>query len=152
MKHYFQPTPQQIAKVKDWLYDGLSLTQIGSMLGVTRNVVSGVIWRRPSLKAIQKQRFNGTIHYHRPAPAKIITKCLEQPVPDMQPPAKDDEPAAPPPPAGVLLKDLGINQCKYPVAFDKDAVGYWLFCGHPTRSDQNYCPKHLKRIRQGGTT
>lgn len=162
MRQYFQPTPEQIEKVQSWLYDGLSLTQIGNLLGVTRNVVSGVIWRRPPLRAIQKQRFDGvSVHWRQkpPQPAQqMITKCLEMPVPDMDDEPKPEEPAAREP-AGIPLNDLGLNMCKYPLVWDKDVIGKWLFCGHKTRPDQMYCDKHKRKIYQaqpatprGGTT
>lgn len=161
MRQYFQPTPEQIAKVKEWLYDGMSLTQIGKKLGVTRNVVSGVIWRRPPLRAIQKQRFNGvSVHWQQgnkqqQPVQQMITKCLELPVPDMEdepdPPVKPPEPAARPK-SGVPLKDLGPNMCKYPLVWDREVVGHWLFCGHDTRPDQIYCEKHEKRSKQVQST
>ena len=161
MRQYFQPTPEQIAKLKGWLYDGLSLTQIGNKLGVTRNVISGVIWRRPPLRAIQKQRSGASSHWQQvrphPQPAQqMINKYLEVPVSDIMedepdPPVKPDEPAAPET-VGVLLKDLGHNMCKYPLAWDREATGHYWFCGHETRPDQIYCEKHEKKIRQAQPT
>jgi len=158
MRQYFQPTPEQIAKVEGWLYDGMSLTQIGNRLGVSRNVVSGVIWRRPPLRAIQKQRFDGVSVHWQHNSEKMVTKCLEQPVPDMDDEPKPEVPAATEK-AGVPLKDLGLNMCKYPLVWDREVVGKWLFCGCRTRPDQIYCSKHQKKISQaqpaptrGGTT
>lgn len=142
MKQYFQPTQTQIDQVKAWLYDGLSMSQIGTLLGVTRNVVSGIIWRRPFLKAIQKQRFNGVTHWQR-SPVKMVTKSLDfvAPAPPPPPPL--------PVPVGLALKDLGVHQCRYPIAHDVEIVGHYLFCAAATEPDRIYCARHFPKTSNG---
>lgn len=148
MRHYFQPTQDQIDQVQGWLYDGLSMSQIGRRLGVSRNVVSGVIWRRPTLREIQRQRFGSSTLARIPKPVNIITKFIDSGVPQMMANEPERPSAQLPAKEGVILNDLGVAMCKYPLAWDDYAIGGWRFCGKRTKPDDVYCNKHKLIVRQ----
>lgn len=44
-------------------------------------------------------------------------------------------------PKNLLLEDLNSNSCRYPVN-SPDKGKEFLFCGHDTEPDKNYCPAH----------
>lgn len=38
--------------------------------------------------------------------------------------------------------ELKTNECKYPVNFDPEVQGLWLFCAEATVPGEVYCKKH----------
>ncbi|HMF66057.1 MAG TPA: GcrA family cell cycle regulator [Phyllobacterium sp.] len=151
----FHPTQDHLEKVRGWLFDGFSRGQIAAKLGVTKGVVDGLVWRREDLRSISPHAKG--FPQHRRSELSLEIKREQQRMKDKQPepePVPDTEPEPERPATGVPLKELGHAQCKYPVAWDAEAVGGWLFCGHGTKADQVYCEKHRKittqAVRQEG--
>ncbi len=129
----------QLDIVKDrWTVDGASAGQIAAFLGVTRNVVIGVIHRRGWAQA-----GGGT----RQRPRPRLPAAPKAP----RPPAEVMAAAAAKPSALVLdptkfvaFDQLGPHHCRYPV--DEGGKG-GMYCGL-TPNESPYCDGHARIVYQ----
>jgi hypothetical protein len=126
-------TPDYLELEKMWK-KGLSITQIGAALGVSRGSISGHIMRA---------RARGFNFEARPTPPmlpprRLLKSLAPKRVKPPRPPPLLPKPQSPPKPR--LLIDSAWNECKYGVA--ETADGLHLFCGQPKFDRQAYCLAH----------
>lgn len=167
-------TDHDLQKIAGMMRDGMSARQIGDALGVSRNVIIGKVFRVPTLKAIGWRNIDehgrGT-----PAPKKTaalpsiaiapnrsknvrgghLAKPISNPVGvgvkniRAVPRVKTITVAAPidaPSPLNLLLMDLHLRFCRWPVSGSKE---HTLFCGHETDDVlTSFCPHHRARAYQ----
>jgi hypothetical protein len=140
--------------VAGYLKLGKSLTQISRLLGVTRGVVTGRIWRDGALRAVVGQGH---------AAGKVARgkerRARQAPAPGAGPrwgafrcdgvsePAYAVAVAAVP---GKALVELGRDECRWPVGERGDVIGRFLFCAEPRAGDHtSYCARHYRRSVAG---
>ena len=126
-------------QVKEMWAMGLSGSEIARKIGVTRNVVIGLIHRRLGGGARGTFRTTGVRVYSERSPRLARTYL---------PRLKAVNPAAPPqpepPPKAVKADEKGLmdirygRHCCYPVG---GAGADTIYCGGPT-GGKNYCPEH----------
>lgn len=137
-------TKERVEQLTQLAADGLSASQIGAELGITRNAAIGKIKR-------DKLEWN----CRRPDPQKIRTRprlpvqsavILRKPIVAM--PEPEPLPATSGPTEhsrSVPITDLFADECKWPVGEDN---GRHLFCGarkeFPDHPDLNYCAAHAR--------
>ena len=145
-----------LAKLRDLHKAGLSCSQIGSVLGTTRNAVIGKIHRmglngktyvpkprgeRPKMAAKPTGR-----RMQRPQPAprpRVIAP--EPPMLDVLPLPNAWEPI--PGTTPIALVDLDRGMCKWPVSEGRP----FLFCGCKAEEGASYCLSHQRRSLGTGT-
>lgn len=148
-------TVERIEQLRKLWKDGFSASQIGNILGVTRNAVLGKAHRT-------KMPPKGTPVMPHRAPKRQRQKL---PKPQRAPPRKVSGQAPALPFAGFLNTEFGEldlfssgspNQCRFP---EGDSVPF-LYCGTETLPGQPYCTHHrelcwmsrAKRNRSGKGT
>jgi hypothetical protein len=123
--------------VIDMLDLGASASKIAAVFDLSRNAVIGRISRDPEL--------HGHVQ-HQPGiqriPKQRARRALPPPPPDPPGPAKPRKPVM----RLIPLKDLGPNQCRWPVEQAAVAGGH-LFCGAGTEAGQVYCPWHVRMAK-----
>jgi len=119
-------TKDIIAKLVKLAAQGLSYTEIGKALGITKNAAIGKARRlrisKPPAEAVIKQR--------KPTP-----KPKQKPAP--QPPTPLEKETMLTGMKFVSMMDLKDDHCRYPI--DKD--GETVFCGLP-KFNKSFCQEH----------
>lgn len=143
-------TPAIDAQVAEMLLDKWTASQIGKVIGVSRNAVIGRVhrsevlraigfWKKPGPTNIEKAR---PVRKVRPVSPTVITKLFAVAAP-VEPVYVPGERAT----AGVSLMMLEPHMCKWPVN-DAAKGELHLFCG--AESDGPYCPFHaMKSVGRG---
>ena len=140
----FAWTPKSEAWLR-WLWNERKLTasQIGSLLGVTRNTVIGKARRmgldrrntanQRKLVADRRKRWR-----KRPTRPLIKVEAMPDPIPAPRP--------AVPVGQHVLLIDLQSHHCRWPIGEPPEM----LFCGAVKNGSSSYCEAHARRAYQRG--
>jgi GcrA cell cycle regulator len=112
------------SRVAAMLKQGMSRRQIALQMGVSRNTCAGRIHRDDDLRAVAPGRLP-------PRPKRVAPVT---PPPDLPPPVM----------RRVPLKDLGQDECTWPVTTvpDRKVIGAFLFCGAETNPLAMWCPYH----------
>ena len=135
---------------------GLTMSQIGSTLHVTRNAVIGRVHRNKALQQIARNPTGKNITTTRPPPKKMAPRQVMPAKPKPRPPAAV---AAPPPPTPMLTPVVVVPEkpmmamvplieraggtCRFPVEEDPNITGHFLFCGAArARNSHSYCAYH----------
>jgi len=141
-------TPARIAEMSRLADDGWSGSEIGRLLGLSKNAVLGKLWRlgkkRPTPTKTKKpelrprgERLAPVMHAPRPKPV-----------------AHDDEPlafpSAPsliplPPGEPITIEHLHNETCRW-VLDVRDKRGCRKYCGKPVKTGKPWCPEHYKRV------
>jgi GcrA cell cycle regulator len=165
-------TPEQDARLSDLLREGMSASQIGAELGVSRNAIIGRVGRNKELAQIGFARKSGwpgqrvselkkrksrakpasELRVHKPAQPRrrikvVSPSILFEPVPSKPLP----EPAFVPGErltVGRPIHMLGVNECRWAVN-DAEKGELHLFCGAP--SEGPWCECHRRRSIGAGT-
>lgn len=138
----FAWTEENIAAAKDGMEAGLSASQIGARLGVSRNTVIG------KMRRIGVRSANGRGHQPGvPAPWKLIPKIKPnkqtvraKPKWTQPPPIAAEEPMEVPfelPACTTTFDELPPNGCRWP-----SGDGPFLFCGDTQLDGYPYCAGH----------
>jgi GcrA cell cycle regulator len=131
--------------------EGHSASQIGLVLGVTRNAVIGVAHRRKWVKHL-------TPHATGPKPRKPRPSRAGNPfnrpkTPRTPPTVKAVLPVTMPPTLATAWKlpltVLYPGDCRWPVGDDTGCKQ--LFCARPAEFDSSYCPAHRLMSVGAGT-
>jgi hypothetical protein len=123
--------PATIENVRALLAAGLSRSQIGDRLGMTRAAVQGLVHR---------MKRGGVVVPHslpRPQPVKAKPQCDHS----MRSTGTRDLPVEAPATAVPLIA-LGDHGCHWPVAGEGSGT---LFCGADRGGHRSYCPRHAMR-------
>lgn len=164
-------TPEQDARLSDLLREGMSASQIGAELGVSRNAIIGRVGRNKELAQIGFARSPGNPGKrvaelkNRKSRAKPASERLPRPAPQPRRRIKvvspsilfEHVPSKPlPEPSfvpgermtvGRPIHLLGFNECRWAVN-DAEKGEMHLFCGAP--SEGPWCECHrLKSIGKG---
>jgi hypothetical protein len=122
-------TPEEDEQILDRLAKGLSAAQIAAELdGPTRNAVIGRIMRA---KALRDHGFAYKAGEQLRTRIEAKANVIEDVVATL-------------PQAGKILLNLRDGECKWPVAYDPDAVGGWWFCAKRAMPGRAYCQHHTK--------
>lgn len=119
------------AKLNAMVAQNVPFRQIAEAFGVTKNAISGAVWRYVHGR---------TSRAKRPTPDKIV-KLPKMPKRrgghQNASVARVDIPPSLPPREGpgVYLMDLGHFHCRYPLE------AQWMYCGEPT-TKKSYCAHH----------
>ena len=126
-------------EIERLLNDDLNLKEIAAEIGRTHGMVCGIVWRTPFLKAANARRVARMSHgdrYRHLFTKKVVEIAAVTPPLSLKPAAYDAKAVL------VPLMDLEPNQCRYPVAHDKEH----LFCGHVRWNEATmYCEHHARR-------
>lgn len=160
-------SPEQIAEISRLWQEGKSARQIGEILGVTRNVVIGLVHRN-GIKREGRTLTEAMIEQRRAAGSRggVVTaeKRKEQPrkpekpviVPKAQPftpieatdfwrgsyTAESLSPDGP-----KQLMDLGFDDCRFPLGkFNQSPTG---FCAAPKKYGSSFCAAHHFLVYRG---
>lgn len=128
-------------RVRGYLAEGLSASQIGRHFGVSRSAIVGLVHRNPVLRATGFKRAPSQ-KYLKPKTVKrtVVVRRASNIVNLF----KDPQPVE-----GYPIYELRPNQCRWPV--NDAAVGEThLFCGDEV-SNKCYCPKHWAMRNGTGT-
>jgi GcrA cell cycle regulator len=125
-------TPEKIELLKQQWDQGVSITQIGKNLGMTRNAVVGKA-HRMGLQRRESPIVRGI--------ASVMTPAASAPAPQTR--------AAPPPPPAVRAIVANGPPCKWPLGDPKSSA--FRFCGDPALEGYPYCPSHCAAAYSGWT-
>ncbi|WP_418459795.1 GcrA family cell cycle regulator [Brucella intermedia] len=162
-------TEERRNAVAAFLQEGLSASEIGSRLSVSRNAVIGVIHRDSRLSEIGLAGTVGGARTPKAASSpyksgRVKTAARRSPARTVSiQPAETAAPAVEPEPAFVCeelpdfdndaavealnlpLTDLSRHQCRF--AVNNAAKGeQHLFCGHPVKIGSSFCEHHHRRV------
>lgn len=161
-----QWTPDEDSQLEKLLREGLSASQIGERLGVSRNAVIGRVHRNKALSAIGFER--GTPHHKQKprAPRVPNVRAVNRqrpfktaPMPKLDPikmtnidRLRFDEMRSR---EKITLVDLKHDECKFAVN-DPAPGGVFFFCGEVLYNDRAnvqscYCKHHYQRSISSGT-
>lgn len=167
-------TPEQDARLEEFMREGMSASQIGALFGVSRNAVIGRVHRNKKLKEIGLSHPPGNPGKRvealkkRKSRAKPASELLRLPRPKPQPKRRvkvvspsilfEPVPSKPLPEpvfiagerltVGRPLYLLGLNECQWAVN-DADKGDLHLFCGAP--SEGPWCECHRRKSIGAGT-
>lgn len=162
-------TPEQDARLEEFMREGMSASQIGALFGVSRNAVIGRVHRNKKLKEIGLSHPPGNSGKRvealkkRKSRAKPAHELRRTPRPKrvkVVSPSILFEPAPPKPlPEPVFIAGerltvgrplylLGLNECRWAVN-DADKGELHLFCGAP--ADGSWCECHRRKSIGIGT-
>jgi hypothetical protein len=138
-------------KVVDLIKSGHSRAEIGTATGIGRNAAAGRIFRDAQLRELSRSRQQEQAAKPKPEPKERRMSALKFKRP--APPAAAPRTEAPkvlfqtrqipkPEARRIPLFELQANECNWPVAADKTAIGGQLFCGATTEEKRGWCPYH----------
>ena len=135
-------TKEKEALLREYHDRGLSYSMIGSLLGFTRNAISGKCWRLDLPKRFEAHWYStaraGTKRKPYKKRQKEPTKREKvtfKPLPIIEPITAD-------PVVVVPLEALRYDSCRYPIGDPRDP-GFG-FCGHVKEWDHAYCLYHRR--------
>jgi GcrA cell cycle regulator len=125
-------------KLRELLKTPASYGEIGRQLGISRNAVSGMVWRMRKNEAID-----------RPLPAKKVRLVKQEPrIPApkatrerLKPHIKQMQ-AEVQPRKGITLMQLNADTCRFSIG--ETEAGEYVFCGAPPKTGRPYCEHHCK--------
>lgn len=125
-------TDKRTAELQKCFHLGMSCSEIGHCIGVTRNSVIGKLHRlglsRPQQivqkKAKLPREYKSTIRFRKPRP--ILDRVHAAVAPD---------------PKNKTFFELQDGECKWPLTNDSP----YLFCAHDVLPDLPYCAHHAQR-------
>jgi len=124
---------------------GKSSREIGLMVGVSRNVIVGMIHRARLAGHDVKLKAASGKNFHKIKAEKKVKLKPKTPKVAVSPAVKLIPFHFVPKtsvPGLIEIQDLGSRQCKYPMKISKE--GKHLFCGEEQQDKSPYCPKHHK--------
>jgi len=134
-------TPELVARLTElWANRGLSASEVGALLGVSRSAVLGKAARlnlpkRKGAYTPRKPVPKGS--HHKPRPKNPTRAAAPPPMPKHEPPkGKAWEPLLGTVPRPLV--DLRDGMCKWPVTEDSP----FLFCAAPAIEGRPYCKHH----------
>lgn len=152
-------TPGLQAQVKELALGGHSYSEIGGLLGTSRNAIGGCISRMrdkgefPLFSPPKPKTSRGPkpkLLYRTPPKPKTATIApwsrlapRKAALPPTEPLGRSRPISGLP---GKLLVDLEPGTCKWATGFN--AAGQHLFCGAQTDGRSSYCPEHAARVYQ----
>lgn len=166
-------TPEQDSRLSDLLRGGMSASQIGAEMGVSRSAIVGRVSRNKELKAIGFARAPGwpgqrvetlkkrksrakpasELRVHKPAQPRRRIKVVSPSILFEPAPSKPlPEPAFVPGErltVGRPIHMLGYSECRWAVN-DAEKGELHLFCGAP--SEGPWCECHRRRSIGAGTS
>lgn len=128
-------TPELIEQLKGYFWNKKSASQIGELLGFTRNAIIGKLFRlglRRSPEDLHRARANRksltprVVSFRRAIAAAESSFVPSEDVPPL-------------PPLNIPLVDTTRSQCKFIAGYDG------LCCGHPTIGG-SWCAHHHARV------
>jgi len=138
----FDWTDAAIARLKALWAEGLSASEVGKRLGVSRNSVIGKIHRLGLSGKYRRPRERVRRMRAKAKPAQLLE--IEQPVssrPEMPQIRQDIRPGS------FDLLELRAGMCRWP---EGDRAPY-SFCGAPVAFDSSYCRKHYALAHSRGS-
>ena len=133
----FLHSQAELDSIKALLGKGLSLSQIGTQLGLTRSTVSGVAYRMKNGGGMAKPR--RPWQRAKPKPKPVIVR----PPQPQRSTGMCDLPIEPVPATAVPLIELGDNGCHWPVGPGTGTST--LFCNAERSGHVSYCRHHAAR-------
>lgn len=131
-------TPERVEWLREaWLTDGLSATEIGKKLGISRNAALGKLNRIGLLG----QRRTIVQSVAKPRPAKTTPPLRPK---ETAKPIKIEEPK-PDPETLVSVLNVGKGQCRWPIG-DPSSPDF-MYCGKGCEFGHPYCPDHEAFLR-----
>lgn len=146
-------TNEECEIIEKMVRDGYSASQIGNVIGRSRNAIIGFVCRHLNEKGIGLSRSKGSTgayarrrlsdkNYYkptgnrpgRPKGAEVVSISSRK-----QPAAKARKPAIEP--KFLKLEDLTARQCRF-ACNDADRGEEHLFCGHLARINSAWCDYH----------
>jgi len=124
-------------KLRELLKTNMSYGEIGRQLGISRNAVSGMVFRMRRNEAID-----------RPLPCKKVRLVKPKPDPRISAPRATRTRMKPhiqqmqaevQPRKGITLMQLNHDTCRFSIG--ENADGY-IFCGAPPKTGKPYCTDH----------
>lgn len=140
-------TPERIERLKHlWTVEGLSMSQIGAELRVTKNMVAGKLHRmrlrgedRPGPSAPARPRRPNPSRHIPQRPATLADIAIEEPATEADIDAFADPHFTP---DNKDLLDLTKRSCRWPYG-DPDQPDFH-FCGAKSLAGRPYCAAHHK--------
>ncbi len=129
-------TDEVVAHMRELVADGLSASQIGRVLRVTRNAVIGKL-----------ARLHVSLNGHKSAPPKpkaLPPQPKRRPIVMKDDAGKPAEVIKPPPFLGLSIAELSAKQCHY--ASEAEWYPPHTFCGQPCRDGSAYCEFHHRVV------
>lgn len=138
----FDWTDAAIARLKELWAEGLSASQCGTRMGVSRNSVIGKIHRLGLTGKYRRPREGRARRMTKPKPARLLEtteQVLSRPeIPQMRPDLR--------PVGGFDLLELRAGMCRWP-----EGEGPFTFCGAQQAFDSSYCRKHYALAHSRGS-
>lgn len=132
-------TEERDAKLKEWLAEGWSFSQVGAGLGVSRNAAIGRTYRL-GLKGPLKEPKTRKPRRSKLHPDRIYKRIKQRNPPmifdNYQPQIGDVVPL------NIPFMEIETGQCRYIVG-EPDGVNT-LFCGHGVVDGLSYCAGHAR--------
>lgn len=126
-------TPLRISALMALWNEGLSTSEIGHRLGVTKNAVVGKVHRLGLPKRQSPIRGNGGGAPRAASPGHAVTRV------------RAPQPVDEPPPTGEIIKldKLFSGMCSWPDG--EPGTEAFRFCGRPAEPGRPYCARHCER-------
>ena len=139
-------TEERIKKAAELWRDGLSCSQIASVIGVSRCSVSGFAHRNRDImpaKAKTGRPMVATPKYERRAPRLAVVAVIEE-AQSVKPKEYDYSRL----PHAKTLIEIGSCECRWALTDE----GPHLFCAETTIPGKSWCEHHAQRVVGAGTT
>lgn len=116
-----------------------SASQIGTVLGRTRNSVIGKIHRLVGNRTIRTRSKKVYILPRNPPRQPIKAKIMDEPIPP-PPPPPEPKPPAPINGTACTIYELNDGRCKWPLGATYEVAT--MFCGDHAEENRPYCHHH----------